>query len=286
MFLAGCTTPAVALFGTERPSVRATPEIAELERRMFARLNRDRRAAGLPPLAYDEALADVGRAHSYDMQQHGFFAHESPTTGVLEDRMDRAGYLALEMRENLATAEDVDRAEDNLLKSPGHKRNILADTVSHVGIGIMRGDAAGDQRMLLITQVFARPAAVASPSEAASGVLARLNAARRERGIRALSPHPMLDELADDHVGDLADAVPSGAVSDIGEEVSKALNDRDGHGLTAIQILAQAVFDAEEFAVPDAALDARTAAVGIAAREARDDRGRPRVKILVLLGQN
>lgn len=283
--LLGCSATTVTLFGTQKPSVRATAEIAELERRMFERLNRDRRKSGLPPLKYDEALADVGRAHSFDMQQHDFFAHESPFTGVLEDRMDRAGYLALEMRENLATAPDVDKAEDNLLDSPGHKRNILADSVSHVGIGIIRGDAAGDRRMLLITQVFARPAAVAPPSQTAAAVIRRLNSERKKRGIHALSAHPMLTELAGDHIESLPDTVPSGSVSDIGAEVHEALNSRDGHGLTAIQILAQAVFDAEEFSVPDAALDPQTAAVGVAAREARDERGRPRVKILVLLGQ-
>ncbi len=29
------------------------------------------------------------------MRDHSFFSHESPTTGYLEDRTDRAGYLAL-----------------------------------------------------------------------------------------------------------------------------------------------------------------------------------------------
>lgn len=284
-FAGGCSSPSVALFGTQKPNVRATPEIASLERAMFQRLNRDRQKAGLPPLTYDEALADVGRAHSFDMREHGFFAHESPNTGVLEDRMDRAGILAAEMRENLATAEDVERAEDNLLKSPGHRRNILADSVTHVGIGIVQGDGSGDPRMLLITQVFARPAKLATPAETEVAVLAAIDAARARRGVARLTPHPMLTELAGSHIESLPDTVPDGAVGDIGVKVSRTLNERDDHELMAIQILAQAVFNAGEFTVPDSALAAKTGAVGVAARKAVDERGRPRVKVLVLLGR-
>jgi uncharacterized protein YkwD len=35
-------------------------------------------------------LADIGRAHSSDMREHGFFDHVSPTFGNLENRVDRA----------------------------------------------------------------------------------------------------------------------------------------------------------------------------------------------------
>lgn len=280
-----CATPGPVLWNTEKPSVRATPEIASFEKRMFARLNQDRQKMGLPPLRYDEALADVARAHSLDMQRHGFFSHESPNTGMLEDRMDRAGYLAAEMRENLAMAPDIERAQDNLLKSPGHKRNIMADTISHVGVGIVRGDANGDDRMLVITQVFARPAKLATPAEAGPAVVRVLNAARQKAGLGPLTMHPMLTDLADKHIARLPDDVDPGAVSDIGDEVQKVLNDRDDHGLSSVQILGQAVFNADEFTVPDGVLDARSAAIGVAAAKATDERGRPRVKVLALVGR-
>src|SRR5689334_887345 len=88
--LAACTDPTTAAeFGSARPTVAATPDVARLEQTMWARLNRDRAARGLPALAWDPHLADIARAHSLDMLQHDFFAHESPTTGVLEDRLVR-----------------------------------------------------------------------------------------------------------------------------------------------------------------------------------------------------
>jgi uncharacterized protein YkwD len=281
----GCPHQQASLWNTAKPNVKATPEAARLEREMFGRLNQDRTKAGLPPLAYDERLADVARAHTKDMQQNDFFAHESPTTGLLEDRMDRAGYLAAEMRENLASAADVQRAQANLMKSPGHRRNILAESVTHVGIGIIRGDAAGDDRMLLITQVFARPAKLATPEETVPAVLGVLNAARRKAGLPPLATHPLLVELAEGHIADLPDDVDTGAVSDIGSDVASVLNERDDHQLASVQILAQAVFDASEFTASRSVLRPRATHVGIAAAKARDDRGRPRVKVLALVGQ-
>ncbi len=282
LLVVGCGPPPRTLWNTAKPAIEAASDVAPFERQMFARLNADRRKAGLPALRYDDALAAVARAHSDDMRRHRFFAHESPTTGVLEDRMDRAGYLATEMRENLAKAPNVQRAEDNLLKSPGHRRNILADTVSHVGIGIVR--ASSDNRVLLITQVFAQRAALTTPEQTVSGVRRAVTHARRRAGLPPLSTHAMLTELASAHVDALPDGVPSDAVSDIGTEVSQVLNERDDHALHSVQILAQSVFNADEFSLPETVLGGRAASIGIAARPSKDERGRPRIKVLALVG--
>src|SRR5690606_11612 len=217
-------------------------------------------------------------------RDHGFFAHESPTTGVLEDRMDHAGYLALEMRENLAVAGDVDRAQENLLESPGHRENIFAPTVSHIGIGIVQG-ASQAPRALTVTQVFARPAELETPSEVAQGIVARIDAARAQQGLPTLVVHPLLEDLAEEHVGDLPDGVPPGSTGPIGDEVSRALAEEPGHGLGSIRIVAQLVFSSDEADPPPASLTPAITHAGVAAMPGRDERGRPRVKALLLLGR-
>src|SRR5690606_6457307 len=56
---AGCAPSAAPVaFGSGLPQVAASETIHRQEREMFALLNQDRRAEGLPPLAYDERLAD------------------------------------------------------------------------------------------------------------------------------------------------------------------------------------------------------------------------------------
>ncbi len=141
-------------FGEGVPKTEASPTVLVMERDMFERLNRDRAAGGLPPLAYDDDLAAIGRAHSDDMRGHHFFAHESPTTGTLENRLDRAGYVAVVGRENLAEANDVPTAQAGLMKSPGHHANIMSSDVTRIGIGIVKGGVL-DPENYLFTQVFA-----------------------------------------------------------------------------------------------------------------------------------
>ena len=63
----------------------------EAERRLLALLNRDRQAAGLPALLWDDRVAAVSRAHSEDMRKTKVVAHISPTTGSAADRVRVAG---------------------------------------------------------------------------------------------------------------------------------------------------------------------------------------------------
>ncbi len=285
--LAACTGPSggASEFGSARPTVAATPDVARLEQTMWSRLNRDRAARSLPPLAWDPALADVARAHSLDMLQHDFFAHESPTTGVLEDRLVRAGYAAYEMRENLAVAIDVERAEDNLLKSPGHYANIVATGVTHLGIGIVSGGLHGEGGAITVTQVFARPVRVDSPEQAVAGVGRVLGGARQRAGLAQVGEHPVLLELARRHIAEVDERGPSRTLSDIAKAAAHELGEHPNHGIRGLQLFAQVVFTGEEIDPGSSFTSPRVRLVGIAAAPARDERGRPRVKVLVVFGE-
>jgi uncharacterized protein YkwD/enterochelin esterase-like enzyme len=272
-------------FGNRPPQVHATAEIAPLERAMFERVNQDRRKHGLAPLVYDERLADVGRAHCADMLQSHFFSHESPNTGTLENRLDAAGYLALEARENLASAPNIDRAEDNLLASPGHRANLLAPSVTHIGIGIMRGDATtGDPSVLTITQVFAKPAEALSAANVVSTVTSSINDARRSAGLGPLAADPYLDELARRHLDELPVDLDGSAVGRVGQRIASELSADRSHGLKTVEISAQIVLSSSQFDVPAAAKKAEARRLGVGAATITDERGRPAVKVLALVG--
>ncbi len=282
---AGCARPAAATFAGSRwtPPIVATPEIAAIEREMLALLNRDRGAHGLLPLGWDAELADVGRAHSLDMRDRRFFAHESPATGVLEDRLDRAGVLAYEMRENLAMAGDIVTAQQNLLASPGHRANILAASVTTVGIGVVFGDPTGDPRGLTVTQVFARRANRETPEEAASKVRRALVLA--SAGANApLAQSTLLDALASAHVAEVLDG-SSDSLARIGAAITKELGNARNHGLRGLRLVSQTVFEASGFEVPADAREPTTRQFGLASRAASDARGRPKIRLLLLLAR-
>lgn len=276
----GRSGPTVA-FGSGLEKVTAPPEVLEQERAMHRRLNRDRAAQGLPPLEYDERLAEIGRYHSADMRDHRFFAHESPTSGSLADRLDAAGYLALAARENLAEAPDVETGQDGLLESPGHYANIMASDITHVGIGIVRGGVHQADN-LTITQVFARPGSVETASEAEQSILRALRQARSQKGLPAAQSSALLTELARKHVARLAaNEVQLDQVADqITEEVSR----RRDPSLKGVLVGSQRLLQSSEFELPDPLLREQRVSYGVAAQATRDESGRPRLLVLLLVG--
>lgn len=257
----------------------ATPETSALEHRMHERLNRDRAKKGLPALAYDEKLADVGRAHSKDMKEAGFFAHESPRTGTLEDRLDRAGVLVLAARENLGEGPGVDGTEDALLASPGHYANIMADDVTHIGIGILDVGTKTEER-LLVTQVFATPAPTQSAEAARGAMLQRIAQARQKAGLGPLPSHPKLETLAKKYVDEIGDDLGD-ATDTIGDKVTKELA---GSDLNGVVVGANAFIAVDLYQAEGSAVSGRAKAIGIATTKGTDSRGRPAIKALVLIG--
>ena len=122
----------------------------ELEARMLELVNGERTAAGLAPLAADPELTEVARRHSTDMFRRGYFAHVTPENRSPFNRISDANIRFLTAGENLALAPTVQLGHTGLMKSPGHRANILRSSFGRVGIGIMDGGNRG----LMVTQNF------------------------------------------------------------------------------------------------------------------------------------
>lgn len=124
------------------PLGKLTPDI-EAEQRMLQLVNQERAKAGLRQLQFDEQLREVARAHSLEMFQQGYFAHNSPTTGTPFDRLREAGVRFAVAGENLAYAPNVQIAHEGLMNSPGHRANILRPEFGRVGIGAIKSEFRG-----------------------------------------------------------------------------------------------------------------------------------------------
>ena len=257
------------------------PQLAPWEKAMFARVNRDRAERGHTALSYDTRLADVARYHADDMARNRFFAHESPTSGSLEDRLARAAILVAIGRENLAEANTVDNAEDGLLKSPGHFANLMATDITHVGVGIVKGGLLSPANLLFV-QVFARPVEAQSPSEARETVLELITAQRRARGLGKPVIDDALNDIAEDEVAGLDDAVSESSLSEIGK---RAIAKSKGAGPPGRALLCtgQRIVAASEYTPPNAALTMPGLRIGLAAAPGKDERGHPAIKILLLI---
>lgn len=120
------------------------------ERIMFDLVNQERVKVGVKPLVWDENLTHVGRTHSQDMFERGYFSHYSPEGEDVGDRLGQVGIDYSLAGENLALAPNVNRAHTGLMNSPGHRRNILDPAFTKVGIGAIDGGIYGK----MFTQVF------------------------------------------------------------------------------------------------------------------------------------
>lgn len=138
----------------------------DAEKRLLALINRDRLAAGLHALLWDERVADVSRGHSTDMRRTKVVAHISPTTGSAADRVRAAKIKTAVVLENVARAYGLGEAHHGLMNSPGHRANITSQTATHLGIGVVFGDEVSGQREIFITQVFTRVPPKIDPSRA------------------------------------------------------------------------------------------------------------------------
>lgn len=149
-------------------------ELYALERRMLDLINADRAAHseesdGARPLQWDDAVADVARAHSEDMIARHYMDHVNREGLTPQDRLRQASIWFLASGENIAGTPTmrarlgnhgeeriytgyptIELAEDGLMNSPSHRKNILNMVFTHVGVGIAR-NADGT---LVITQNF------------------------------------------------------------------------------------------------------------------------------------
>lgn len=117
---------------------------------MLAWINAARAAEGVGPLAGDARLDAVAEAHARDMATQGFFSHTSPTTQGPGERAAAANIDFRHLAENIAMNQHARAAHEALLRSPGHRANLLSPTLRRVGLGFARGPQG-----LYVTQLFA-----------------------------------------------------------------------------------------------------------------------------------
>lgn len=156
------TTPGTTTPGTT-PATPTTPEpdkpttggggngtLTSLESEMLKYVNEARSANGVAPLKMDSEVTNVARIKSQDMIDNNYFSHNSPTYGSPFDMLKSFGIKYISAGENIAGNSSVKAAHDALMKSEGHRKNILNPNFTHIGIGIKKGGQYGN----MFTQLF------------------------------------------------------------------------------------------------------------------------------------
>jgi uncharacterized protein YkwD len=218
----GMAPPVALRFDIE--TVGPGVSVADVARSNFAALNNTRERQGLPALQWDNAAAAVAEGHSEDMAKHNFVGHTSPRTGDVEARFDRAGLAMAVLRENVARGYGPRGIHESLMASPGHRVNILADDVTHVGIGAVIGapesDAADAPRPIFLTQNFYSKLGDDVPKNPVTALQTRVDEARKAAGLAPVAWEPPLFKLAQE----LAEGYAAGKKAAARAKYTKAID--------------------------------------------------------------
>jgi uncharacterized protein YkwD len=175
--------------GEEPPSGGPPPAILPPEAAELVRLlNEERLRHGLPTLDVRADLTDIAKRHSLAMAESDRLYHNDEYFSSATGERIGAGRRG----ENVAKHQSAANAHAALMKSPGHRANILDPQFTVVGVG-----AAGpDSGMRYFTQNFLRPAApvvAASPKvrpAAAAPAVARPATAEVVTVVKTVLPPP------------------------------------------------------------------------------------------------
>jgi uncharacterized protein YkwD len=139
--------------GSPRPDERWVDTVEEAEELASDLIRKDRARFDLPEIQRDPRLDAIARQHSIEMASSGYFAHVSPSTGSVADRLQAQGYQASFAAENIAMGSLLIEAQESLMRSPGHRAAILSPEATHFGVGVaFRDQEVGP--VSLLTQVF------------------------------------------------------------------------------------------------------------------------------------
>src|SRR5580765_3987188 len=116
--------PAIVLFTLIFCGAAALAQ-STAEKQLFDLVNREREKAKLSKLEWSDRLAQAALAHSKLLAENRDLSHQFSGEPILQERIGATGVRFNSVAENVAAAQEVETAHAALMKSPGHRANIL-----------------------------------------------------------------------------------------------------------------------------------------------------------------
>lgn len=107
------------------------------EQYLVSAIDEERAAHSVAALHLDLALTRAAALHAEQMASHGAISHRFPEEPKLAERASSVGAHFQRIAENVAEGPSVPGLHDALMRSPGHRANILNRAVDAVGVAIV-----------------------------------------------------------------------------------------------------------------------------------------------------
>ncbi|MGM0940968.1 MAG: CAP-associated domain-containing protein [Bacillota bacterium] len=110
-----------------------------MEQQIFDITNVMRHKQGKTTLKWEKSVGEVAFLHSKDMSDNNYFSHSSLDGRGLKDRLDEGKVSFVSAGENIAAQyPDAAAAMEGWLNSEGHRKALLSDDYTHLGVGVYR----------------------------------------------------------------------------------------------------------------------------------------------------
>ena len=104
-------------------------------------VNQERSKRGLEPYQHHSKLAHVAQKKAEDMRDNNYFSHQSPTYGSPFEMLKQFNVQYSAAGENIARGQrSAEEVMDSWMNSPGHRKNILSEKYTHIGVGLAKNE--------------------------------------------------------------------------------------------------------------------------------------------------
>ena len=129
----------VSASATARAGDTGVVRLENIEKKIFQLVNEAREDEGLKPLKWNVKLGEAASGHLAWMIVKKNLSHRFPEEGDLTTRIAATGLRFNASAENVAYATDWEELHPGLMRSPGHRANILNPNYDEVGIAVALG---------------------------------------------------------------------------------------------------------------------------------------------------
>jgi len=126
------------------PIVPPPAEVGEWPYEAVRIMNEVRAAHSLPPLVYNETLAQAAQIQANDCASRGWCSHTGSDGSDIKERILRVGYVPASWAEcwalRLSPQAAIDIWMDEVPPNDPHRRTLLTTWLTEIGIGVAKGD--------------------------------------------------------------------------------------------------------------------------------------------------
>jgi len=192
-----CGTEPPTSVAIEKPPTGPV-DVAGEEKKLFELLNAERASAGLPPLAWDDAVARVARADAEGRRD----GKQVDLVQALK-QVEVASPLIVQ---NPAQARSADEAHARFATSPRHRANYMSVAVTQGAVGMAAGNDPSGRPTLFISELFVKQLPPANTEEIREQLRSAIARKRKDARAAVLKSDPLLEDIAQKYVQALAEA--------------------------------------------------------------------------------